>query len=122
MNGGSYMEQHDHAALLARVRHDLPTDEVLADLAELFRAFGDTTRAKILFALREGESCVCALGELIGMTQSATSHQLRYLRERRLVTSRREGKTVYYSLADRHVARIVAQGFEHILEERGEPI
>lgn len=111
---------HDHAALLARVRHDLPTDELLFSLAELFRAFADTTRAKILFTLLGEELCVGAIAELLGMSQSAISHQLRYLREAKLVAARREGKTVYYSLADRHVATIVAQGFEHILEEREE--
>lgn len=107
-----------HAEMLEKVRRDLPTDELLADLSDLFKLFGDSTRAKILFSLSEGEICVCALAELIGMTQSAVSHQLRVLRDANLVACRRAGKTVYYSLADSHVASIVAQGFEHILERK----
>ncbi len=107
-----------HTEILEKVRSELPTDELLADLADLFKLFGDSTRAKILFSLSESEICVCALAELIGMTQSAVSHQLRILRDANLVTCRRAGKTVYYSLADSHVSSIVAQGFEHILERK----
>ena len=107
---------HDHEAILRRVRQDLPTDELLCDLADLFKLFGDTTRVKILFALTESEMCVCAIADLLGMTQSAISHQLRILKDADLVGNRREGKTVYYFLADEHVRTIVAQGFEHLIE------
>ncbi|MDO4573272.1 MAG: metalloregulator ArsR/SmtB family transcription factor [Clostridia bacterium] len=110
--------KHDHEAALARVRHDLPTDELLSDLADLFKLFGDTTRAKILYSLFESEMCVCAIAELLGMTQSAISHQLRTLKNANLVGNRREGKTIYYFLADDHVKTIIAQGFEHLIEER----
>lgn len=112
--------EHDHGALLEKVRHELPTDELLSDLADLFRLFGDTTRAKILFSLFESELCVCAIAELLGMTQSAISHQLRVLRDANLVDFRREGKTIYYFLADEHVQTIIAKGFEHLIEEREE--
>lgn len=107
---------HDHGEILRRVRQELPADELLSDLSDLFKLFGDTTRMKILFALLESEMCVCAIAELLGMTQSAISHQLRTLREADLVESRREGKTVYYHLADDHVRTIIAQGFDHLME------
>lgn len=117
MNGGLYME-HRHDEILKRVRHDLPTDELICDLADLFKIFGDTTRVKILFALFESEMCVCAIAELLGMTQPAISHQLKVLKDANLVGNRREGKTIYYFLADDHVRMIVAQGFDHLIEER----
>jgi len=110
---------HDHDAILARVRQELPTDELLCDLSDLFKIFGDTTRCKILFALFESELCVCAIAELLGMTQSAISHQLRVLKQARLVRSRREGKTVFYSLDDDHVRTVIGQGMEHIEEKHG---
>ena len=112
--------EHNHADILSRVRHDLPTDELLCDLADLYKIFGDTTRTKILFALCESEMCVCAIAELLGMTQSAISHQLKILKDANLVGNRREGKTIYYFLSDEHVRTIVAQGFEHLLERKGE--
>lgn len=112
------MKQHDHAALLARVKGGLPSDGRLCDLADLFRLFGDPTRMRILYALSEAELCVCAIAELLGMTQSAISHQLKVLRDGNLVACRREGKTVYYFLADDHVRRIIDQGYEHITEEK----
>ena len=99
-----------------RVRRQLPEDEVLYDLAELFKIFGDSTRVKILYALLESELCVCDLARLMDVTQSAVSHQLRVLKTSKLVKFRREGKTVYYSLADDHVSRILSQGMEHITE------
>ena len=108
---------HDHEAILQKVRQDLPTDELLCDLADLFKIFGDTTRIKILYALLESEMCVCAIADLLGMTQSAISHQLRILKDADLVGKRREGKTIYYHLSDEHVRTIVAQGFEHLIEE-----
>ncbi|MBR5094811.1 MAG: helix-turn-helix transcriptional regulator [Oscillospiraceae bacterium] len=108
---------HDHEAILQKVRRDLPTDELLCDLSDLFKIFGDTTRIKILYALLESEMCVCAIADLLGMGQSAISHQLRILKDADLVGKRREGKTIYYHLSDDHVRIIVAQGFEHLIEE-----
>ena len=108
---------HDHEAILRKVRQELPTDELLCDLADLFKIFGDTTRIKILYALLESEMCVCAIADLLGMTQSAISHQLRILKDADLVGKRREGKTIYYFLSDDHVRTIVAQGFEQLIEE-----
>ncbi len=105
-----------HPGTVERVRRALPPDEVLYDLAELFKIFGDSTRVKILYALLEGELCVCDLASLMEVTQSAVSHQLRVLKASKLVKFRREGKTVYYSLADEHVIRILSQGMEHIRE------
>ena len=109
--------EHNHDAILEKVRQDLPTDELLSDLSDLFKIFGDTTRCKILFALFESEMCVCAIAELLGMTQSAISHQLRILRDADLVGKRRDGKTIYYYLSDDHVRTIIAQGFEHLIED-----
>jgi len=109
---------HNHEKLLEKVRHDLPTDELLSDLADLFKLFGDSTRVKILFALLESEMCVCAIAELLNMTQSAISHQLKTLRSANLVGNRREGKTVIYFLADEHVYTILGEGFKHLIEER----
>ena len=111
---------HSHDEILAKVRHDLPTDELLSDLSDLFKIFGDTTRTKILFSLFESEMCVCAIAELLGMTQSAISHQLKILKDANLVGNRRSGKTVYYFLSDMHVRTIIAQGFEHLIEDRGD--
>ena len=109
---------HDHNAILAKVRQELPADELLSDLSDLFKIFGDTTRVKILYALFESEMCVCAIAELLGMTQSAISHQLRILNDAELVGHRRaEGKTIYYFLSDDHVRTIIAQGFEHLIED-----
>ena len=87
--------EHNHEKMLDMVRHELPTDELLCDLSDLFRLFGDTTRVKILFSLFESEMCVCAIAELLGMTQSAISHQLKILKDANLVANRREGKTMY---------------------------
>lgn len=110
--------EHNHANILEQVRHELPTDELLCDLSDLFKIFGDMTRVKILFSLSESEMCVCAIAELLGMTQSAISHQLRILKDAKLVGNRREGKTIYYFLLDDHVRTIIAQGFHHLIEER----
>ena len=120
MNGGAFKLKHDHVSVLEKVRHDLPTDELLCDLSDLFKLFGDTTRIKVLFSLFESEMCVCAIADLLGMTQSAISHQLRILKDANLVGNRREGKTVYYFLSDDHVRTIIAQGFEHLIEESNE--
>jgi len=107
---------HAHAEAVGRVRGKMPDDEKLMDLSELFRVFGDSTRVRILYALHESELCVCDIAALLGMTVSAISHQLRILRAAKLVDSRREGKTVFYRLADDHVHTVLGQGMEHILE------
>ena len=105
-----------HTGAVERVRASLPPDEQLYDLAELFKIFGDSTRIKLLYALYESELCVCDLADVLGLTQSAVSHQLRLLKSSKLVKFRREGKTVFYSLADDHVVRILSQGMEHLEE------
>ena len=105
-----------HQPAVDRVMEEMPMEETLYDLAELFKVFGDTTRIKILYALFEAELCVCDIAQLLGMTQSAVSHQLRVLKSSRLVRPRKEGKSVFYSLADDHVRKIIAQGMEHIEE------
>ena len=105
-----------HQEIVDYVTADMPDEEELYDLAELFKVFGDSTRIKILYVLFEKEMCVCDIAELLYMTQSAISHQLRVLKQSRLVKFRREGKTVYYSLADSHVWTIINQGMEHIQE------
>lgn len=112
--------KHDHHAVLERVERESPGDEMLCDLADLFKVFGDTTRMRILYALWESEMCVCALAEYLGMTQSAISHQLKTLKTSRLVGSRREGKTIYYFLADEHVRTVIGQGYEHLTEKERE--
>lgn len=94
----------------------LPNEEMLYDLADLFKMFADTTRVKILFALMEAELCVADIAELIGATQSAVSHQLRALKQARLVKFRRDGKNVFYSLSDDHVRTMLDQGMTHICE------
>ena len=108
--------QEIHRERLKAVAEKLPPEEHLLDLAELFKIFGDTTRIRILFVLFEEELCVCDLAAALQMTQSAISHQLNILKRSRLVKSRREGKSVFYSLADEHVRSIIAQGMEHIEE------
>ena len=105
-----------HQGAVDQVRQVLPPDEVLSDLADLFKIFGDSTRIKILYALLRSELCVCDIAQLLGMTQSAISHQLRALKQSKLVKYRREGKQVYYALADGHVRTILDQGIEHISE------
>ena len=107
---------HVHEDIVAQVEKNMPYEEVLYDLAELFKIFGDSTRVKILYALLEAELCVCDIAKLMDVSQSAVSHQLRVLKGSKLVKFRREGKTLYYSLADEHVFRILSQGMEHILE------
>lgn len=102
--------------LLQRVSEAMPDEERLYDLAELFKVFGDTTRIRILYALFESELCVCDIAEILRMTQSAISHQLRVLKQARLVRSRREGKQIYYFLADEHVRTIIGQGMDHVNE------
>ena len=105
-----------HEDAVGQVLGEMPGDETLYDLAELFKVFGDSTRIKILYALFEAELCVCDIAQLLGLTQSAVSHQLRVLKNSRLVKFRKDGKTVFYSLADDHVRKIIAQGMEHVNE------
>ena len=107
---------HAHEGIVEQVRKTLPGEDTLYDLTELFRIFADSTRVRILYVLFEAEMCVCDIAALLGMTQSAISHQLRALKNARLVKSRRDGKTVFYSLADEHVKTILDQGIEHVTE------
>ena len=102
---------HDHIT-----RQEIPTEEEIYRLSNLFKTFGDVTRIRILTALSKQELCVCDIADLLGMSQSAISHQLRVLKQQELVKFRREGKTVFYSLADAHVYTILAQGLEHVDE------
>lgn len=106
-----------HTDLLHIVNEKMPDETELYDLSELFKVFGDSTRIRILFVLFECEVCVCDLAEALNMTQSAISHQLKILKQNKLVKNRREGKSVFYSLADNHVRTIIAQGLEHIEED-----
>lgn len=105
-----------HKDLLKTVAESMPDETELYDLAELFKVFGDSTRIRILYVLFEAEVCVCDLAEALGMTQSAISHQLKILKQSRLVKSRRDGKSIFYSLADDHVRNIIDCGKEHIEE------
>ncbi len=110
-------KKHDHSQAIANVRGLLPPDELLCDLGDLFKLFGDTTRIRILYSLFESELCVCAIAELLSMEQSAISHQLKILKDAKLVGCRRSGRTNIYYLADDHVRSIIGQGYEHLTEE-----
>ena len=105
-----------HEEIVQQVNQVMPQEETLFDLTELFKVFGDSTRIKILYVLFEAEMCVCDIAQLLGMTQSAISHQLQVLKKSKLVKYRRDGKTVFYSLADDHVRSILDQGMEHVAE------
>lgn len=105
-----------HPEVVAKVAKRMPDDDSLFDLAELFKVFGDSTRVRILSALSLSELCVNDLSALLGMTQSAVSHQLRALRSAKLVRARKDGKAVYYSLDDEHVNAILALGMQHVGE------
>lgn len=105
-----------HADVVEEVSCHMPGDEILYDLADFFKVFGDSTRIKILWALDRHEMCVCDLAVLLNMTKSAISHQLKILRQEKLVKYRREGKNVFYSLQDEHVKTILEVGLEHIKE------
>ena len=107
---------HAHEDIIDKVNQEMPEEEILYDLAELFKIFGDSTRIKILYVLLEAEMCVCDIAQLLNMNQSAISHQLRVLKQSQLVKFRREGKTVFYSLADGHVRTILRQRMEHLAE------
>ena len=105
-----------HSDLVSEVRARLPEENSMQDLAELFKVFGDSTRIRILFVLFEAEVCVCDLAAALNMTVSAVSHQLKILKQAKLIKSRRDGRSVFYSLADDHVRTIVSQGMDHITE------
>lgn len=105
-----------HPDTVAKLREDLPSEEALYDLSELFRVFGDTTRIRILYALFESELCVGDIARVLGLSQSAVSHQLRLLKASKLVKFRRDGKSMYYALDDDHVRSIISLGMEHVEE------
>lgn len=105
-----------HQEVIDKIK--LPEEEVLYDLGDFFKILGDSTRIEILSALFQSEMCVCDIAALLGMTQSAISHQLRVLKQGRLVKHRKDGKVVYYSLDDDHIKHIVDQGLTHISEKR----
>ncbi len=105
-----------HSDLCTKIQNDMPDIDTLYDLSELYRIFGDSTRIRILYVLFESEVCVCDIAETLQMTVSAISHQLRVLKNAKLVKFRKEGKTCFYSLADNHVKTIIAQGIEHVTE------
>lgn len=107
-----------HEDVVRSVREQMPDEMPIYAVAELFKVFGDSTRARIICALRLEEMCVCDLAALLNMSQSAISHQLQILRSSRLVKSRKQGRVVYYSLDDAHIGEIFSMAFEHIMEER----
>ncbi len=106
-----------HEAVVNEVREHMPEEDDLIDLADLFKVFGDSTRVKILSALFHSEMCVCDIAVLLGMTKSSISHQLRILKQAKLVHYRKDGKVVFYSLADEHVKTIFDQGMLHVCEK-----
>lgn len=105
-----------HEQIVKKVLDDQPADEYLYDLAELFKVFGDSTRIKILYALFESELCVGDMAQLLRLSQSAVSHQLKILKDAKLVRFRREGKNIFYMLDDDHVRNILSLGMEHVEE------
>lgn len=107
---------HIHEEIVDKVEKAMPDEQQLLDLSEFFKVFGDSTRIKILYVLSQSEMCVCDIATLLQMGQSAISHQLRILKQMRLVNFRRDGKTVFYSLSDDHIQTILAQGMEHVGE------
>lgn len=107
---------HVHKEMREKILREMPGEDKLNDLASFFKVFGDVTRIRILCTLLRSEMCVCDLAQLLNMTQSAISHQLRLLKQMGLVKNRREGKTVFYSLSDGHIVTILSQGMEHIEE------
>ena len=106
-----------HEDVVNKVMAQMPPEETLYDLAELYKVFGDTTRIRILYALFESELCLNDIAQLLGLSQTAVSHQLRVLKNNKLVTFRKEGKIVFYSLSDDHVRSIIETGMEHIEEQ-----
>lgn len=106
--------EHSHGEIIDKVGKEMPSEDLIYDVAELFKVFGDSTRTKILTALFESEMCVCDIGRLLNMTKSAISHQLRILRQNKLVKARKSGKEVFYSLADNHVKIIFKMAIDHV--------
>lgn len=119
-NDNNTVEQNEflvaHQDIVKKVLETQPADEYLYDLAELFKIFGDSTRIKILYALIESELCVGDIAQLLNLSQSAVSHQLRILKDAKLVKFRREGKVIFYALDDDHVRNILNMGMEHVEE------
>lgn len=113
---GPRAPSESHEEFLRHVAEEMPDEEILYDLADLFKIFSDSTRIKILYVLFESELCVCDIAQLLNMSQSAISHQLRLLKQSKLVKYRRDGKAILYSLADSHVHTIINQGMEHVAE------
>lgn len=107
---------HVHEEIVKMVQEEMPEEDVLFDLSELFKTFGDSTRIRILYCLFASEMCVCDIATLLNMTQSAISHQLSVLKKSKLIKSRRDGKVIFYSLADGHVRTILNQGIDHVSE------
>ena len=107
---------HSHSDTVRQIQEKIPEEQEIRGLADFFKVFADATRIRILCVLSCSEMCVCDLAEILGVTQSAFSHQLRMLKQMKLVKNRRDGKTVYYSLADGHIQSIISQGMEHITE------
>ena len=107
-----------HEDVVDKVKSTMPEEEDLYNLADFFKVFGDSTRIRILYALSASDMCVCDIAALLDMSQSAISHQLRILKQARLVKYRKEGKVVYYSLDDDHIKHIVEQGLIHIMEKK----
>ena len=107
---------HGHKDIVDKVSGVMPDENVLYEAAELLKVFGDPTRIRIIFVLCQSEMCVCDIAKLLNMTQSAISHQLRVLKQARLVSARRDGKTIYYSLCDDHVRTIFYFAMEHVME------
>ena len=107
---------HVHDEIVKEVNEHMPDEDTLYDLADFFKIFADSTRIKILYVLMCSQMCVCDLAQILKMTQSAVSHQLRTLKQMDLVRSRRDGKTVFYSLADGHIKTVLSQGLEHLEE------
>jgi DNA-binding transcriptional ArsR family regulator len=123
MKGAIQMENDKQSEFLAahedvvkKVLEEQPADEYLYDLAELFKVFGDSTRIRILYALFESELCVGDIAQLLNLSQSAVSHQLKLLKDAKLVKFRREGKIIFYALDDEHVRTIISMGMEHVEE------
>jgi ArsR family transcriptional regulator, lead/cadmium/zinc/bismuth-responsive transcriptional repressor len=106
-----------HEDVIREVRSKLPQEKPIICVSELFKILGDETRSKIICALGFSEMCVCDIASLLRMSSSAISHQLRILKESKIIKSRREGKVVYYSLADKHIEKLFNIAFEHVVEE-----
>lgn len=106
-----------HQDAVSLVKANMPDEDPIYEVAELFKVFGDSTRARIICALSISELCVCDLSAILNMSQSAISHQLRILKQARMVKNRRSGKSVYYSLTDDHIRQLFATGFEHVMED-----